>query len=329
MDHQVPNPLPDLLLARLERPACDTVGQWLPRWRSAMDDHARADPFTAAIAAARQADRMAWAFFSGYQGALQAAFPALRAQGPVRLASLCANEAGRKLTEIDTTLREEGDAWRLDGRKSWVLAGLGDLELQVLARVAGGPPRGPGSLAIVRVPGGGTGVAIGPARLQAVLPELPHAEVAFAQVRIERAQWVEGDGYADHVRPFRLREDLFVSGCTLAFLLSQAHADGWPMPWRQRCMGAIVALHECTRLAPTEAATELVAAGVLALAGDLIEQAGPLWALDPAGAPGAERWRRDQPILALGKEARRQRVVSAWAKAGWAAADPGRVGSGE
>jgi hypothetical protein len=55
---------------------CDTLPQWLPLWRAASRTYGRHGTDVAAIAAARCADRMGWAFFSGNQGALQAAFPA-------------------------------------------------------------------------------------------------------------------------------------------------------------------------------------------------------------------------------------------------------------
>jgi acyl-CoA dehydrogenase len=309
----------DLLLGKPAPAEWDTLSRWLAVWRGTSSSHARFGPYVAAIAAALRADRMAGAFFSGYQGAIQAGFAGGRVNADGRAAAFCANEAGRKLTEITTSLHGSARAWRLQGRKSWMLAGIDDLDLFVLVRNASGPASGPGSLSIVRVPREGVGVEPGEPRRQGVVPELPHCEVTFNDVPVASEQVLEGDGYRDHARPFRLREDIFVTGCTLAFLLAQGHLAGWPTPWRQRCIAVVVTLGECAALSATDTRTEVFTAGTLALAGEVIEAADRLWA--DHESPAGERWRRDKPILGGGKEARRQRAVAAWARAGW----PGSV----
>jgi hypothetical protein len=300
------------LLHRVDAKPCTSIAEWLPRWRRTLDASLGGGPFAGAVAAALEADRLAWAFFSGYQGALHAAFPALLRSVPVRAAALCANETGRRLTDIRTALHASDGAWRLEGTKAWLLAGIDALDLFVLARAAGGPPSGPGSLVIVRVPSDAPGVVVSPPRAQRVVPELPHASVEFRDVRIADDQIQAGDGYADVAKPFRLREDVFVTGCTLAFLLSQGHRAAWPSVWRQRTVAAIATLERCAALLPSDARTEVLAAGALADAGDLIEQVDGFWTAEDAGM--AERWRRDKPLLELGAEARRQRILKAWAR---------------
>lgn len=150
--------LPELLLGKSEILECGTLSSWFPVWRATSSSHSRYGPYVNAIAAAFRADRLAWAFFSGYQGALQAAFPELLAGAEPRIASLGANESGRKLTEIDTALFVTDGVLRLTGQKSWVLADIDDLELFVLARTADGPARGPGSLVVARVRRSAAGV---------------------------------------------------------------------------------------------------------------------------------------------------------------------------
>ncbi len=305
----------DLLLGRHDEVACDTLAQWLPVWREASGTHGSFGAYVAAIAAAVRADRMAWVFFSGYQGALHAGFGGGPVKAERRIASFCANESGHKLTEITTSLHKSAGAWRLQGRKSWLFAGVDDLDLFVLARAPEGPASGPGSLAIVRVPGNTAGVELSAPRPQNVVPELPHREAGFVDVRVDSGQLLTGDGYRDYARPFRLREDVFVTGCTLAYLLAQGHRAGWPTPWRQRCIAVLMTLGECASLSASDTRTELVTAGSLSLAGEVIEQADQLWAASESAA--AARWRRDKPILSGGKEARRQRALAAWSRAGW------------
>lgn len=305
----------ELLLRKPEAADFETLAHWLPVWRTAGSTYGAHGPYVAAVSAALQADRLAWVFFSGYQGAIQAGFGGGRVSADPGIAAFCANESGRKLTEITTSLHGSGGAWRLQGSKSWVLAGIDELDLFVLARAADAPASGPGSLAVVRVPSNTAGVELHAARAQEVIPELPHCAVGFSDVAVGKAQLLEGDGYRDFARPFRLREDVFVTGCTLAWLLAQAHLAGWPTPWRQRCAAVVLTLGECATLSAGDTRTELLAAGTLALAGEVIGQADQSWALHESAA--AARWRRDKPILGGGKEARRQRALAAWARAGW------------
>ena len=311
-EHQV---LLNVLLRRPSFAECETLSQWFPVWSAACGAYGRQSPYVTAIAGAVQSDRMAWVFFCGNQGAVQASFPVATSDGP-RIAAFCANETGRKLTTIDTSLYTSNNGTWLEGRKSWSLADVDDLDLFVLARAAGGPASGRGSLVVVRVPRTAPGVEMSEARPQSVVPELRHCEVGFAAVPIGDDQLISGDGYADFARPFRLVEDVFVTGCTLAFQLAHGHAAGWPTRWRQRCIAAIVTLGECASLDPSDPSTELLTAGALSLAGDVIEQADSFWSQQESTS--SARWVRDKPILGLGREARRQRAVSAWDRLGWA-----------
>lgn len=312
--------LPELLLTRRDSPPCTTLADWLPIWRRSQQRAGGQGPFAAAVHAALQADRVAWAFFSGYQGALQAAFPTRMSGTEAPVASLCANESGVPLNRVETRLEARDGGLVLNGRKSWMLDGGADGRLFVLARSAGGPDGGPGSLCIVELPRDAAGVQVSGPNPQAVVPELPHARLAFDGVIVDPAQVVPGDGYADHAKPFRLREDVFVTGCTLAHLLSHAHRSRWPSPWRQRCVATLLALERCATLPPGDTATVLAAAGALAWAGELMQQLDELWTESDAEA--RQRWDRDRPLLAGGREARRQRATKAWDRVD-AVGDPG------
>lgn len=302
-------PILDLLLRPVsERADCETLDDWLPHWNRAQLRLADAGPFTAAIDAALGADRLAWAFFSGYKAAVQASFPDRVPSG--RVAAFCANESGRRLTDIATTLHATPQGQVLQGGKSWVVAGVRECCLLVLARRVPGPARGPGSLVVVQLASSHAGVALAEGPALAMVPELPHAGVGFEKVQVQALQEVAGDGYADYARPFRLREDVFVTGCTLAYLLAEGLAGAWPKPWCQRCVAAILGLHTCAQLNPHEAQTHVLTAGCLAQGGEVIASTESLWL--PQQAQAQARWLRDQSLLHLGHEARRQRAVAAW-----------------
>ncbi len=294
-----------LLATRIQRPECPSLAEWLPNWRSGQTLHAAGGSFTAAVACALQADRLAWAFFSGYQGAIQAAFETSAGT----LGAFAANEVQRKITEVETTLHQQDGQMVVKGSKSWVLARTEDLTLFVLARRDGGPATGPGSLCIVRLWARSLGVDFGDARAQAVVPEMPHSAIRLQSV-VEPSDALAGDGYADYAKPFRLREDVFVTACTLAYLLSESHTGSWPTAWSQRAVAAVTLLEACSRRDPRQVETILLTAGALSVAGDLIREAEQLWA--PQQQSARERWLRDKAILALGKDARRRRTLHSW-----------------
>jgi acyl-CoA dehydrogenase len=294
-----------------ERTPCPELAQWLPIWRTVQAASANRDPFVASLIAALTADRLAWAFFSGYQGALQSAFPDSIEDG--RVGALCVHEAGRKMTEVTTSVEFRDRILHLHGKKSWALTSIEDLTLLVLARRSDGPQKGPGSLVMVRLPSSAVGVALGHSRPQAVVPELAHSEVCFEAVRLMPEQLVLGDGYAEHAKPFRVLEDIFVTGSTLAYLFAEAQSGDWPTTWRQRCIAAIAMLHACADLDPRDTRAHILVAGSQSFAGDVIRESENHW--QAAQAIAHNRWQRDRPILSLGKEARRQRAIGSWARA--------------
>lgn len=295
-----------LLAAPGTRPECPGADAWLPIWRAGQAAHAARGSFAAALACALKADRVAWAFFCGYQGAIQAAFQT----GVGTLGAFGANEPQRKITEVETSLDQQCDPLRLEGNKSWVLAGIDGLTLFVLARRKNGPAKGPGSLCIVKLPIRSTGVQAEPPRPQTVVPELPHSGVRFQSAPVALADVLPGDGYADYAKPFRLREDVFVTGCVLAYLIAESCAGSWPTTWSQRAIAAVTLLETCSRRDPREVDTIILAAGALSFAGEVIRAAEQHWGLHQQSA--RERWLRDKAIFDLGKDARRQRVVQSW-----------------
>lgn len=261
-----------------------------------------------AILASVRADRLAWPFLEAYQAAVRERFAPSSPAGA--LGSFLANEAGRRMVEIDTRLTSQGGRLRLDGAKSWCLRAADPFDLYVLARRTDGPARGPGSLAVVAVRSDAAGVALEPGRAQRVVPELPHASVRFEAVPVAQAEVLPGDGYADHARPFRRIEDLCLAACALAWLLGEAARRGWPATWRERALAAVLLLRGA-RGPDAAPETELAALGALQIAAELFARADGLWET-AADDPARERWRRDRALLEGAGPIREARASAAW-----------------
>jgi len=294
-----------LLKAPVAASECADVAAWWPQhvrnaslWRNPMD---------LAIAGGFCADRTGWAFASGYQAALHALFPGAPED---RICALCVTEAeGNSPKAIRCELRREGGGWRLDGAKRWTTLGPEGAVFFVAARDA----EASGARAVIRVArvqSGATGMTVTLMPPTRFVPEVPHAQLRFDNVRIAGDALLPGDGYADYVKRFRTVEDLHVNAAIVAYLVREARRLAWPTAWIE---GAAALLHALRALAaedPSAPATHIALAGALAHSGALLLQADGHWA--SSSDPAAERWRRDRELLQVAGSARTQRTARAW-----------------
>jgi len=293
---------------------CDSVEAWWPRQVARCALHAR--PIASAIAGGFAADRLAWAFCSGYQAALRALVPGLPADA---LASLCVSEAGGNAPRaIQTTLLphpELAGHYFLDGHKRWTTLGPNSALLLVAARAGGATQDGRVVLRLAKVRQDAPGVSVRAMPHIRFIPEVAHAEVHFERAAIDGRDLLEGDGYARYVKPFRTLEDLHVHAAVQAYLLREARRLEWPRAWVER---AFANLHALTALAQRDAsspATHIALAGALAAGAALIGEAGPYWEA-AFGDPAAERWQRDRALLSVAGSAREKRLARAWEQIG-------------
>jgi uncharacterized membrane protein YheB (UPF0754 family) len=105
--------LNELISTDRQQQECKQLADWLPYWSAKQLQYQSDGPFVSAVAAATASDRMAWAFFSGYQGAIQATFKSQAYPGKV--SAICVNEKGRKITDIETTLTRIGNESFING----------------------------------------------------------------------------------------------------------------------------------------------------------------------------------------------------------------------
>jgi alkylation response protein AidB-like acyl-CoA dehydrogenase len=295
----------EALQARPRAHACGTVGEWWPRWLALAARH-RAS-IDRAIAGGSDADRLGWAFAAGYQAALRALLPSLPDDV---LAALCVTEAeGNHPKAVRTTLSADGPAFRLRGEKRWTTLGPDGGLFIVIAREAGSPEDRP-SLKAVVLRSGTAGLSVLPMPPTRFVPEVPHARIRLENVRVEPGSVLAGDAYERYVKPFRTVEDIHVHSATLAYLVAEARARGWPAAWIERAAAALQALARLASLVPLAPATHIALAGALAIGDGLVEEAERHWA-GQEDEP-ARRWRRDRELLGVAGSARERRLAAAW-----------------
>ena len=293
-----------LLGAAAEVVAIEDVEGWWRRHRDATA--AFAATAERALAGGFAADRLGYAFASGYVEALARLVPALAG----RKAALCATEAGgNRPRDIATRLERDGDGWRLFGAKRFATLGT-HADAFVIVASEGADDAGRNRLAAVVVPAGRAGLRVEPAPLTPFVPEIPHASLALEGVRVEAGERLDGDGYERYLKPFRTVEDCHVYCALLGWLMQLARRGRWPESEVERLAALAVAARGLACADPVRAPVHIAFAGLVTQTRALLADLEPHWAsLD---GPTRERWQRDRPLLEVAGTARAQRREVAW-----------------
>lgn len=296
----------------------DDVADWWAVWRSL--DPAGAGPVAQAIAGGLAADRVGWAFASGYQAALRALLPDLPQD---TLAALCVTEAeGNRPRDIRTTIAPQADGTlRIDGAKRWTTLGPAGTLLLIVGTLPVAPGATRPVLRVARVPVPAPGLTLQAMPATRFVPEVPHAEVLMQDLRVGADALLPGDGYERYVKPFRTVEDLHVTLAVLAYLLREARTRRWPAAFTEELVAALVVLAQLAGEDARAPSTHVALAGALHIAHRLYADAQPLWSA-AGDDPAARRWQRDAALFQVAGSARRQRAERAWEQLGAGRAGP-------
>jgi acyl-CoA dehydrogenase len=296
--------LPQLRPEQASARPCESVADWWARHRRIAAEHA--GTLEQAIVGGFVADRVGWAFASGYQAALHALFP----DAPLdRLCALCVTETdGNSPKAIKSRLEKAGEAWKLNGAKRWTTLGPEGAVFFVAARdEAASTHRA--AIRLARVPSDAPGLQIHAMPATKFVPEVPHAQLKFDDVRVDTL--LPGDGYDLYVKPFRTVEDIHVQAAVLAYLMREAQRLAWPEHWIERLSALLAALSTLSNMPAAQPETHVGLAGALRISAGLVEEAEAFW-LNSASDPAALRWRRDKELLTVAGKARELRTKRAW-----------------
>ncbi len=276
-----------------------------PLWTEVARQHAA--PLSQAVLGGFRADRLAWAFFSGYQAAGRVLQPDL---GPQVTFGLAVTEAGGgHPAAVETRLSEGADGgFVLHGDKRWS-TGAEACDVLLVVASAGEGPDGRKQLRAVRVPTDAPGLSFAPMPPTPFAPELGHASVRLDGVRVGADAVLPGDGYLRVVKPFRTLEDVHVHAAVLGHLAGCARRWQWPASALERIVAAVVGLAPLATAPPLDPAVHRVLGGQLAAIADLIAELAPH--LDAMPDEVATRWRRDRALFTVAGKARALRLERA------------------
>ena len=294
-------------------PECPSVHDWWRQWRSAL----ATAPVEQAIRGGFAADRVGWAFASGYQAALRALLPGLPADA---VAAFCVTEdGGNRPRDIRTRFTPLPDgSVSIDGAKRWTTLGPESSWLLIvgaMSDVAQAADDARPQLKVARVSATAPGLQLQAMPETAFVPEVPHARVQLQGVRVDTAALLPGDGYARYVKPFRTVEDIHVTLAVLAYLLREARHRGWPQDFSERTTALLVAFAELATASADAATTHVALAGASSWAQRLYADASALWARTPDDAASL-RWARDAALFKVAGTARELRSARAWQRLG-------------
>jgi hypothetical protein len=261
-------------------------------------------PVDLAFAGGFMADRLGYAFASGYHCALRSLFPRM----PVdHRAALCATEAGGAHPSAMQTRLSGGEGQgplRLTGSKAFVTLGTHADTLFVVA-TEGVDAQGRNRLRVVMLDARRAGLSFSALPQVPFVPEIPHAELRLEDVAVSPEEVLPGDGYARYVKPFRTVEDCHVHAALLGWLLQVARRSGWPEPLQDELLAVAVAIRGLALADPTSPAVHVALGGVLELTQRLVQGLGEQWA--KVDALTRERWERDRSLLGVAGKARSKR----------------------
>src|SRR6185295_12162882 len=149
-------------------------------WQTHLHVASGSSPAIAAVLGGFSADRLGYAFASGYTAALDRLLG-----GPTQRRSLCATEArGAQPSQIECRLDlDAAGGGRLSGEKSFATLGHLADELVIVATV-GRDAEGRNQLRVARIPSNREGVQFGEPVRPTFVPELPHAPLRLHDVRV-------------------------------------------------------------------------------------------------------------------------------------------------
>ena len=299
-------------------PAYQNFAEWKQAFQALCASKAK--PWEQALFGGAQAGCVGYAFAAGYQAALHSLLGADISKG---ISALCVTESGGnhpraiQTTLTQTTSKKSAEVlYLLDGSKTFITGGP-QADVLLVAATTCEDSQGRPVLRLVKVPGTAEGVSVQPMPPLPFVPEIDHASVSFAKVRVPAEDILPGDGYADYVKPFRTTEDIHVTLALCGYLVRVALQTGYA-PEQLPLWLSLTAQHiQLAQLPAADPMTHLLLAGTRRQLEQAIPDLETHWQQASTESSGTSSgnsfadWQRDKALLKVASKAREQRTATA------------------
>ena len=269
-------------------------------------------PADRAVGLGFTADKIAFAFLSGFHTALESLLPFLKVD---QAAAFCISEKeGNHPQQIKTSISKETQdekLWRLNGVKTFVTCAT-KADVLFIAVSAGVDESGRNKLRLVQIDSKSKGVSIESLKPLGFIPEIDHGCVQLDGVIIDDHQILPGDGYTKYIKPFRILEEMHVSAALLGYICRKSFQHKWSTVIRERVISLIVLIQQLLAMDPASSSLHIAFAGfqqqMNTLMGDLL----PCW--EAVGQEQKNEWLRDIQVFSIAETARKKRLIKAWSE---------------
>jgi len=264
-------------------------------------------PIDQAILGGFYSDRIAFAFLSGYQAAIQHLIPRV----PItKISAFCISEKdGNHPRAIKTRLAQTDGQWFITGEKNYVACAK-EADILILGTSLGTGENGTNQIKMVEVPANAPGVSIEPSATLPFIPEVSHGRACLSRVPVTTEAILSGDGYTDYVKPFRTIEEVHIAAALSGLVLRTGKQYGWPERVMEKILGTIFLGRSLSLLPPKEASTHITLAGARKQLDSLLCELEPYLRATPE--THYARWQRDIPLMTMGGTVSRKRTEAAW-----------------
>ena len=264
------------------------------------------------------ADRMAYAFLSGYENALQKHFTILPDQS---LAAFCVSEKGGsrpKAMKTTLTLNRDVETYTLNGQKSFVTCADEAQYLIIAATLTEqeqnkadieGTTRPNIKLALIEA--NASGLTVTNSKELPFIPEIRKGSLVLENVKVRAENILPGDGYTNYVKPFSCVEGVYIMAATSAFLFRLACLFDWPNSLQEQILSTLLMVKQLDEGDMSSPATEIMVSGAKAQLKQITETSKPLWSKLPE--QHHQRLLRDGGMLLMSDKNHLTRLERAWA----------------
>jgi len=263
------------------------------------------------------ADRMAYAFLSGYENALQNHFTILPAQS---LAAFCVSEKGGSRPKAMKTTLSQGhnaDTYILNGQKSFVTC-ADEAQWLIIAATLTEADKSKTDMEVSTRPNiklalidaNTLGLTFTVSTELPFIPEIRKGSLELKDVKVTADNILPGDGYSHYVKPFSCIESIYIMAATSAFLFRLACLFDWPKTLQEQVLSTLLNIKHLEEGDMCSPATEIMVSGVKAQLKHITETSKPLW--DKLPEQHQHRLQRDCGMLLMSDKNHLTRLERAW-----------------